>query len=249
MGKSILTKIDSMKRGGQALARVRDLLQNSTVVGTTFEEIEQWAKDAITNEGMKPSFSTVPNYHWATCVMLNDALCHGIPKNGRVKDGDLVTIDVGLICDGFHLDTTTSFLVGKANISIQQFLEVGRSALRNAIKIVKPGCSVYQVSRAMEKTVLKHGFGVVYQLTGHGVGEELHMDPAIPCCATSSDKKVFFKEGQTLAIEIMYTQGSPDLIVNDDGWTYRTLDGSLSAMFEDTVLVTKNGFEILTKVN
>ena len=99
----------------------------------------------------------------------------------------------------------------------------------------------------MEKVLDENGLGIVYQLTGHGVGEKLHMEPSIPCVAQKEDKKVFLYEGQTVAVEVMYTAGEPDLKVDSDGWTYRTMDGSLSGMFEETVLVTKNGCEILTK--
>lgn len=240
------SKSEAMRVGGRALARVKHQLQSQTHVGTRYEEIESLAQSLIAAEGMSPSFSTVPGYHWASCVMKNDALCHGIPRHNQVQDGDLLTIDVGLINQGYHLDTTISFAVGKQKASVRRFLEVGEQSLRAAIATVKPGQTVYAISRAMEKIVSRHGYGVVYQLTGHGVGEQLHMSPTIPCVAEPRDKHVLVTEGQTLAIEIMYTMGSPDLVIDADKWTYRTADGSLSAMFEETVLVNAQGVEVLT---
>jgi methionyl aminopeptidase len=213
----------------------------------SFAEIEAHAQYLIQQSGATPSFSTVPGYHWATCIMKNDGLCHGIPNDTRIEDGDVVTIDVGLIYGGYHLDTTTTCIIGTSTAEKRRFLELGQKALNKAIGKVFAGQSVYAVSLAMEKVLTEHNLGIVYQLTGHGVGEALHMDPAIPCVAQKADKKVLLGEGQTIAVEVMYTAGEPDLKVDSDGWTYRTVDGSLSGMFEETVLVTKNGYEVLTK--
>ena len=240
-------KIDAMREGGKALGRIKAELQNFVQVGTTFEQIEYKAQELIKKAKMKPSFSTVPGYSWATCVMKNSAVCHGIPQNNSVSDGDLITIDIGLINAGYHLDTTITFSVGTVSADVIEFLETGKKSLKKAIEQAKVGKSVYDISFAMEKPLRKKGYGVVFQLTGHGVGEELHMEPAIPCVPDKSDKKVTLFDGQTLAIENMYTMGSPVLEESSDGWTYQTVDGSLSGMFEETVLVTANGPEVLTK--
>ncbi len=244
---NLAKKITAMRTGGHLLGVIRDSLEKYTQVGMTFAEIEAEAQRLIKKAGATPSFSTVPGYHWATCIMKNDGLCHGIPNQTRVDDGDVVTIDVGLIYQGFHLDTTNTFIVGTPTSKKQQFLEIGKKALRKAIDKVHAGQSVYAVSLAMQKVLQEHSFGIVYQLTGHGVGEELHMEPSIPCVAQKADKKVFLKDGQTIAVEVMYTAGEPHLKVDTDGWTYRTIDGSLSGMFEETVVVTQNGCEVLTK--
>lgn len=241
-------RITAMKRGGLALAKVKQELREYTQPGITFAQIEAHATKLIAAAGMKPSFSTVPGYHWTTCVMKNDALCHGIPGKQIVEDGDIITIDVGLICDGFHLDTTISFGVGTLPKKLQRFLETGQRSLNRAIELVRAGQSVYQLSRAMEKTLLEENLGAVYQLTGHGVGEELHMEPTIPCVANPDDKFVKLTAGQTIAVEVMYTMGDPTVVVADDDWTFCTKDGSLSAMFEETVLVEPSGFQVLTKV-
>ncbi|MBP7875538.1 type I methionyl aminopeptidase [Candidatus Woesebacteria bacterium] len=240
-------RIEAMLTGGSLLGSVRDQLRDHAVVGTTFEAIEQAAQQLIKAAGAKPSFSTVRDYRWATCIMKNDALCHGIPQNGVVAAGDIITIDVGLIYNGFHNDTTITFAVGKVSPETEEFLKIGQQSLANAIAVVRAGASVFDISRAMEQLPLRKGFGLVQELTGHGVGAHLHEEPNIPCRSDRSDKSTKLRVGQTIAVEIMYTMGDPQLTVDADHWTFRTKDRSLSGMFEDTVLVTKNGAEVLTK--
>ncbi len=239
-------RIKSMREGGLRLRRVKNALMKFTQTGMTYADIEAEAQRLIKAEGCVPSFSTVAGYDWATCVMVNDALCHGIPDQKKISEGDIVTIDVGLMHNGYHLDTSISFGVGKITPQQEEFLGIGKRSLEKAIARAQVGASVYDVSRAMQKHVERHGFGAVYQLTGHGIGKELHDDPAIPCQAQRSDKRIKLFEGQTVAIEIMYTAGDPYLILDKDGWTYRTQDGSLSGMFEETVLITADGPEVLT---
>ncbi len=239
-------KITAMTVGGAKLHRVREALAEFVVPGVTFEAIESKAQSLIKAEGAVPSFSTVPGYHWATCLMKNDEVCHGIPKGKRVDDGDVITIDVGLIEQGYHLDTTTTVAAGSVSPDVERFLQIGRDSLRKAIAKAQVGNSVYDLSRTMQKVVETHGFGAVYQLTGHGIGKKLHDEPSIPCVAQKSDKRIKLVPGMTLAIEIMYTAGDPELVVDKDGWTYRTKDHSLSGMFEETVLITEHGPQVLT---
>ena len=240
-------KIDAMKEGGKALGKIKGQLFAFTKAGTTFEAIEAEAQRLIRAAGYTPSFSTVPGYDWATCIMKNDEMCHGIPQKKKVSVGDILTIDVGLINKGYHLDTTMTFAVGAVTEEKQQFLERGERILADSIAKAVVGNSVYDISFAMEKGLKKYNYGAVYQLTGHGIGKELHMEPAIPCVTQRADKKRKLSIGQTLAIEVMYTSGNPYLIEDADGWTYRTEDGSLSGMFEETVLITKGGPQVLTK--
>lgn len=239
-------KTQAMRQGGRELGRIRETLVEFAQIGVTFLEIEAEAQRLITQVGMKPSFSTVPGYHWATCLMKNDAMCHGIPNETVIEDGDVVTIDIGLINHGYHLDTTVTFGVGNVSPTSAQFIADGRAILTKAINQVKPGNSVYDISREIEKSLQRKGYGAVYQLTGHGIGRDLHMKPNIPCVSIKSDKRILLTEGQTIAVEVMYTAGKAELVVADDGWTFVTKDESLSGMFEETVLVTKDGFEVLT---
>lgn len=240
-------RIEAMVTGGALLGSIREQLRLFTDVGMTFESIEAEAQRLIKAGGAKPSFSTVADYRWATCIMKNDALCHGIPQNGIVESGDIVTIDVGLIYDGFHTDTTTTFAVGVVPTSTEKFLEVGRKSLANAIGAVRAGASIFDISRAMELLALKAGYGLVEELTGHGVGARLHEEPNIPCRSHRADKRIKLRVGQTIAVEIMYAMGKSQLMVDADHWTYRSRDHSLTGMFEDTVVVTQSGCAVLTK--
>jgi len=240
-------RIIAMTVGGAKLRRVKHALVDFTELGMSFATLEAEAQRLIKAENAVPSFSTVPGYDWATCIMKNDEMCHGIPTEAKkVAAGDVITIDVGLINDGYHLDTTTTFTVGDVPAVTTEFLNIGKRSLQKAINKAQVGGTVYEVSSAMQRVVERAGFSAVYQLTGHGVGEELHMDPEIPCIAVRATKKYVFHEGQTVAIEIMYAAGDARLIEDMDGWTYRTADGSLAGMFEETVLITKNGPQVLT---
>jgi len=249
MNQKTQQKITLMREGGKVLGQIKSKLKLFVKSGMKFEAIEEEAQRLIKQSGMKPSFSTVPGYDWATCVMQNNEVCHGIPKGKTVKDGDVITIDIGLINKGYHLDTTITFPVGKVSSEIEEFLSTGKKSLEKAIDQAVSGNSVFDISFAMEKPLKRKGYGVVFQLTGHGVGEALHMEPAIPCVPDKRDKKIRLEIGQTLAIENMYTMGSPVLEESSDGWTYKTTDGSIAGMFEETVLITQNGPEVLTKAN
>jgi methionyl aminopeptidase len=241
-------KITAMREGGKHLGRIREELVKFTQVGMSFADIEAEAQRLIKAAGAESNFAKVPRYHWATCIMKNDEVCHGIPTAEKiVNDGDLITIDVGLLYQGYNLDTTASFIAGKRDPNLVEFLEIGQKALDKAIMAARPGNSVFDISFAMQKTAERKGYGMVYQLTGHGIGEKLHDEPAVPCVAQRSDKRILLEEGMTIAIEIMYTMGNPALKMDEDGWTFRTVDGSISGMIEETVLVTKAGPEILTK--
>jgi len=241
-------KMTAMREGGRRLGQVRDQLVQFTIVGMSFAEIEAEAQRLIRAADSIPNFALVPGYHWATCIMKNDEMCHGVPSlEKRVEDGDLMTIDVGLLYQGYHLDTTTSFIAGKKDTIKVEFLAVAKKALAKAISKASPGNSIFDISSAMEKMIQQHGWDMVYQLTGHSIGKELHEAPYVPCIAQRSDKRQILTAGQTLAIEIMAAVGDAELVVDKDGWTYRTKDGSLTVMEEETVLITEKGPEILTK--
>ncbi len=246
MSKTLEYKIKSMREGGKILGRIKKQLAVFSKPGVSFEAIEAEAQRLIKEAGMVPSFSTVPGYHWATCIMKNDSVCHGIPQHQVVENGDVITIDIGLINNKFHLDTTITFPVGEVSSEIIEFLNAGKKSLEKAIQSARVGNSVYDISRAMEKPLKRKGYGVVYQLTGHGVGEELHMEPSIPCVPDKTDRNIKLYLGQTIAIENMYAMGNATLKEASDGWTYKTIDGSISGMFEETVLITEKGPEILT---
>ncbi len=243
-------KPGKMRISGKKLARVKQALISMVKPGILFEEIEAKAQELIAAEGATPSFMTVAGYHHATCITKNEGCCHGIPMGNKVNEGDLITIDVGLVFDGYHTDTSYTVYAGdpaKMPKDIREFLKVGQEALDNAIAQARVGNSVFDISKAIEETIEAAGYSPVFQLTGHGIGKSLHEPPYVPCVTYAQDKRLKLTEGMTIAIEPMYAMGNSELILGKDKWTYETKDRSLTGMFEDTVLITENEPEILTR--
>lgn len=232
--------------GGKRLHIIKNKLQEMVKPGITPLQVDALAEKLITDAGDYPSFKTVAGYYHTTCINRNEEMLHGLPNNIPFAKGDVVTIDIGLVHKDYHLDTSFTFQIPPIDPKTQHFLKVGQTALKKAIAVAKPGNSIYDVSLAMQQEAEKNGFSVTTQFVGHGVGLNLHEDPQIPCFANKTDKKQIIKIGQTLAIEIMYAQGNADLITAPDGWTLKTRDGSLSAMFEESVLITTRGSQVLT---
>lgn len=250
MTRSMKEKIEAMRIGGKKLASIKETLKAASKPGVSFEELEAIAQKRIKEEGALPSFSTVEDYQWATCITKNEGCCHGIPRGKKVEAGDVLTIDVGLIYQGYHLDTSMTFYIGdlsKADPKLQEFLAVGQESCDKAIAKARLGNSVYDISKTMQDCIEEAGYGAVYQLTGHTIGKHLHEDPQIPCIAYRSDKKHKLYEGMTICVESMLAMGDARLKLGSDGWTYETVDGSMTGMFEETVLITSNGPEILTR--
>lgn len=240
-------KIAIMKEGGGKLAAIRDHLANMVKPGVTPLDLENQAVKMIQAAGGEASFKKVPRYHHATCVNVNNSLVHGIPTNTPFKDGDLVSIDLGLFYKGFHTDTSASVIAGKADPKTQQFINVGYKALEAGIKAAKPGNKVSDISRAVQTVIEKSGYTVIRDLTGHGVGRELHEEPYIPNFIDPHHRDSTLKIGQTLAIEPMYSLGSHEIKIEKDGWTISTADGSLAALVEETIAITEDGPIVLTR--
>lgn len=239
--------IEKMREGGEILRKIKNVLFDEIKPGKNAYEIELLTQKLIKENNAEPSFMTVKNYKWATCINVNDGIVHGIPKKEIVfKKDDLVSVDLGVLYKNMHTDSSFTKYLGD-NPKKQKFLAAGKEALKNAIKVTKAGNKVGDISEQIEKTIKKYGFSPTRQLTGHSVGYSLHEDPLIPCVATNSrDEKVEIKEGMTLAIEVMYALGSDELFIDNDGWTIRTQDGTITALFEETILVTQNEPIILT---
>lgn len=237
-----------MAEGGVKLARVKGKLEKEIKVGMDALTIENLATELIVKEGAKPSFKMVPGYSWTTCVNVNEGIVHGIPKKDMVFEaGDIVSVDVGLFYKGFHTDT--SFSVGiQVDEAKSKFLDTGREALRLAIKEATPGKKILDISKAIEKTLKRGSYSPVRALVGHGVGRDLHEEPQIPCFADERYRGASYeiREGMVLAIEVMYSEGSGDVKLENDGWTISSSDGTITALFEETVAVTKQGPKVLT---
>lgn len=243
-----MNQIQAMKIGGAMLGRVRQKLYEFTQVGVSPKQIEFKARQLIKEEGGELSFTKVPGYRWATCINLNDGVVHGIPESDKpLVSGDLVTVDVGVFYHGYHTDAAFSKVVGKSTAGKDRFLKAGMEGLQNAIAAVKAGGHIGDISLAMESTLKKYGYSATRELTGHGVGRELHEEPMISNVVISPREKTpVMVVGQTLAIEIIYVEGKPSLVLEADGWTISTKDGTLSAVLEETVVVTQDGCSILT---
>jgi methionyl aminopeptidase len=237
------------RENGRKIAAIRGQLVDFAQIHPNLEEIETQANRLIEKAGGEPAFKRVPGYRWATCINVNDQIVHHIPT-GTLKPGDVVTIDTGMYYQGTTTDCATTFVMGQASGSQTHFLNVGQKALRKAISLAKPGNQVKAISQAMQRVVEKAGYSVVRTLTGHGIGQTMHEDPQIPCYVSSDPGlRTVLKSGMVLAVEVMYMMGDWPLVEDGDGWTLRTADSSLSAVFEDDVIVTPRGPQIITALD
>ena len=241
------SEIAIMAEGGKKLARVKKVLKEAVKPGVSALDIEDLANSLIKKEGAEASFKKVPGYSWATCISVNEGFVHGIPKKETVfKKGDLVSIDVGIYHKGFHADT--SITVGiDVNGPTQKFLDTGREALKKSIAQVKIGKHIWDISAAMQEVIEAGGYTPIRSLVGHGIGRELHEEPQIPCFVpgrVGESPKIV--PGMVLAVEVMYALGSSKTEILPDGWTIAMADGKISALFEETVAVTKEGPAVLT---
>jgi methionyl aminopeptidase len=240
-------EIKKMVECGKRLGEIKETLREMIDEGVCSYDVEEKATRLIDQTGGKPSFKMVPGYHWSTCINVNSGLVHGIPRKDLFfKKGDLVSVDIGLYFNGFHTDTSFSKGVD-LNSQAKKFFAVGEVALKKSIQEARQGKRIYDISLAMEKTIKSQGYSPVRALVGHGVGRNLHEEPAIPCfTAGKREDTPEIKDGMALAIEVMYCLGSENLVLESDGWTIATADGKISALFEETVAVTPDGPLVLT---
>jgi methionyl aminopeptidase len=239
-------KLEAMRLGGRKLAAVREKVRAFVKPGMTGLEIDAYVEELLLKSGGEPAFKKVPRYHHATCINVNDVVVHGIPTKTVIKNSDLVCVDLGLYYQGYYTDTSLMMVAGKGTPFLRRFVKTGEEALKAGISQAKVGNHVADISRAIEKVIKANGFSVITNLTGHGVGKELHEDPYIPNFDSGKPGSELY-EGQTIAIEPMYAAGSGELYMSEDGWTIATVDRSLTGLIEETVAITKNGPEILTK--
>ncbi len=249
-------EIAVMREGGKKLGEVLQKLLDKATSGVALTEIELFAQQLIAEAGGVASFQTVKNYKWATCLCVNDVVVHGPPSSYRLKDGDVLTIDVGLLYKGFHTDTAWTKLIqnskppagGQNYEEKEKFLKIGEEALWKAIAQAKAGNRIGHISREIQSTIEGAGYSVVRALVGHGVGNELHEAPQIPgYLQVPINETLELVLGMTLAVEIIYAMGDGAVDYSKhDGWTIATRDRSLSAVFEHTVVITAGKPELLT---
>jgi len=251
-------EIEIMREGGKRLARVLEQTLKEIKPGVSLRDLDQLAESLIEKNKGKPSFKMVEGYDWATCINVNQGVVHGIPGNYRLKKDDLVSLDLGMFYKGLHTDAARTIRVkdlpaGKAGQESRRvkdkFLTAGRGALGAAIKATKPGNRVGHISAAIEKEIIKARLIPIKALTGHGIGKKLHEPPQIPCFLRGKiEETPKLKPGMTLAIEVIYTQGKPGVVLKNDSWTVETADNQLAGLFEDTIAETTKRALNLTKL-
>ncbi len=245
-------EIEIMRYGGNILSEVLWEVMDFIKPGVTEIEVDALADKLIIEKGGEVGFRRVEGYKYATCISTNNVVVHGIPTDYKLKEGDIIGVDCGVFYKGFNTDMSHSVVVGKSskNPEVDKFLEVGEKALNEAIKQAKIGNRIGNISKTIQDIVeIENGYSIVRSLIGHGVGRDLHEDPEVPGFLHGKiEKTPVLKEGMTIAIEVIYNMGEPDVsFYNKDGWTIGTTDGSLSGLFERTIAVTQKGPEILTK--
>lgn len=215
--------------------------------GVSTAEIDRIAYEYIISQGAEPNFLHLYGFPATACISVNDEVIHGIPSKERIlKEGDIVSIDLGAKKHGFNGDNAATFACGKISAEAQRLIDTTRESLYEAIKVAVPGGKIGDIGSCVQRYCEERGFSVVREYTGHGVGKELHEDPAVPNYGTAG-RGVRLLPGMTIAIEPMINQGTKAIRRLSDGWTVKTADGKLSAHFENTIAVTKDGPVILTK--
>jgi methionyl aminopeptidase len=247
-------ELEKMRASGLLVHRVLKTLEGMVVDGVTTLELELEAERMIRDAGARPAFKGyfVPavgqRYKFVLCTSVNDEVVHGLPSARRVlKPGDIVSIDTGVELNGYFGDSAITVPVGRMTPQVERLLSVTKDALELAIGEVRAGNRLFDVCGAVERHVHSHGFGIVREFVGHGIGTQLHEEPQIPNYVDRKNENPRLKEGMVLAIEPMVNAGTPDTKVGPDRWTAVTEDGSFSAHFEHCVAVTSNGPWVLTR--
>lgn len=248
-------EIEIMREGGSRLGTILEELLRFSKPGVSLLDIEALADKRIVESGCTASFKTVTGYKWATCLCVNEVVVHGIPTAYVLKEGDVLTIDIGLIYKGFHTDTAWTKIVTHESEDSpkyedkKRFLATGKLALERAIEQAKVGNRIGHISKVVQETIEGAGYSIVKSLVGHGVGHELHEEPQVPNYQRGSVDNTFpLKEGMTIAIEPIYAMGRGEIVYeNNDGWTLASRDRSLTSVFEHSVAITRDGPIVLTK--
>lgn len=240
-------EIALMKEAGRVVSKVFMTLKDSLKPGMSTADVDKIARDIIVSEGGIPTFKNYNGFKGNVCVSVNDTLIHGIPSKREIlHDGDIVSVDVGVTKDGYIGDACRTFLIGNAPENAQELVRITEESFWYAVeKAAKPGGYVGDIGHAVNEYATRHGYTVTSNYTGHGVGRRLHEDPAVPNVGkVGSGPRL--QVGMTLAIEPMLNEGAVDLIVLNDGWTVKTKDGKLASHYENTIVITEDGYEVLT---
>ena len=238
-------EISLMRKAGNIVYRTHKYLEPYIKPGITTKELDKLAYDFIISQDATPSFLNYQGYPASICTSINDEVVHGIPGNRKLKNGDIIGIDIGACYQGYHGDSAWTYVVGSVSREKAYLLEHTEKALYEGLKQVKPGNRIGDISNAIETYANNHKLGVVRELVGHGIGNHVHEKPDVPNFGKKGTGPIL-KEGMTIAIEPMLNLGTREIYLLEDDWTIITQDGLPSAHFEHTVVVTKDGYQILT---
>ena len=242
-------QIERMAVAGRLVADVLDRLEAEVKPGMTTESLDVIAEEMIRGAGAIPSFIGEPGrkapYRHTLCISIDNEIVHGIPGKRKIRDGEIVSVDAGAIVEGWHGDAARTFIVGEVPDEVQTLVEKTREAMYAGIAAAVPGNHMSDIGAAVEDIARQHGYGIVRAFVGHGIGNEMHEEPQVPNYRTGSRGRRL-EPGLCLAIEPMFTLGSHEVRVIDDGWTVETVDGKLAAHWEHTIAITPDGPRILT---
>ena len=238
-------EIELLRVAGNVVYKTHQYLKPFIKEGITTEELNKLGEDFIRKQGCTPSFKGYDGFPYAICISVNSEVVHGFPSKRKLKNGDIVTLDIGACWKGYHGDSGWTYAVGEINEDKKYIMEHTEKSLYAGLEQIKPGNRIGDISHAVEEYAKEHNLGVVKELCGHGVGTDVHEDPEVPNFGQAGTGPKL-KEGMVIAVEPMLTLGSPDVFLHENDWTVDTQDGSTSAHFEHTIVVTKDGYEILT---
>jgi methionyl aminopeptidase len=239
-------EIDLLRKAGGLAARILMDLKRAVVSGMTTRDIDTMAARAMRENGAVPSFLNYRGYPATVCTSVNDEIVHAIPNDRKLRDGDLLSLDIGMFVEGYCGDTATSFIVGnKTSDAVERLMKAGRDSLQASIDAAVKGNRLGDVSHAMQSAVEGAGFHVVREYGGHGIGRAMHEEPHVPCYGRPGTG-IRLVEGMVLALEVMANAGTAEIKHKNDGWTVLTADGSLSVHYEKMIAITSEGTELLT---
>jgi len=243
------SEIDRMRAAGLILAEILEVLEGEMRSGVSTAELNAIAERMIRDAHAVPSFlgyGANPPFPGSICTSLNDEVVHGIPsRERRLADGDIISVDIGCILDGWHADCARTWTVGSVSTAESRLISATRQAMEAGISAAVPGRRIGDIGYAIESIARDHGYGIVRPFVGHGIGTAMHEDPQVPNYGRPGTG-MRLEAGMCLAIEPMFTLGGDDVFVEDDGWTVRTVDGSRAAHFENTIALTEGGPQVLT---
>lgn len=242
------SELTLMRKAGIIVALAHRAASAAMQPGITTKQIDTIVEEVIRRNGGEPSFKGLYGFPAATCISINSVVVHGIPDDTIVQDGDIVSVDIGASYHGYHGDSAWTYAIGDVSEEARFLMNITKNALFAGLKMAKAGNHLTDISHAIGEYVYTHGLSIPGDFTGHGIGTSVHEEPTIPNFG-SAGHGILLEEGMTLAIEPMVHAGRPQTYVMDDGWTTKTKDGRLSAHYEHTIVVTQDGYDILTTLN